>query len=60
MILRDDAEVARLPLAFTGTTSRFAARWTPERGGVYEIQVWAYDPESGNTGVDRTTVIVGD
>lgn len=47
-----------MPLAYAGTTSQFAARWTPETGGVYEIEVWAYDPLSGNTGIDATTVIV--
>ncbi|HVS03259.1 MAG TPA: hypothetical protein VMT16_10860 [Thermoanaerobaculia bacterium] len=58
MIRRDEEEVARMPLAYAGTTSQFAARWTPETGGVYEIEVWAYDPLSGNTGIDATTVIV--
>lgn len=52
--------MARLPLEFTGTASRFEARWTPDQGGVYEIQVWGYDPGTGNTGIDRTTVIVSE
>jgi hypothetical protein len=52
--------VTRLPLAYAGTSSRFAVSWTPDEGGVYEIEVWAYDPDTGNTGIDRTTVIVSE
>jgi hypothetical protein len=60
VVRRGDEEVTRLPLAYAGTSSRFAASWTPDEGGVYEIEVWAYDPDTGNTGIDRTTVIVSE
>lgn len=51
-------EVARVPLGYAGSASQFAATWTPPAPGVYEAVVYAYDPESGNTGLDKTTFIV--
>jgi hypothetical protein len=51
-------EVARVPLEYAGSASQFAATWTPPEPGVYEAVVYAYDPSSGNTGLDRTTFIV--
>lgn len=50
--------MAEIPLTYAGETSRFAAEIPVEGSGVYEVVVHAYDPENGNTGVDRTTFIV--
>lgn len=60
MVRRDDAVVARLPMAYAGTSSQYAAQWLPEEAGTYLLEVWAYHPASGNTGIDRTSVIVAD
>lgn len=57
-IERDGERVADLPLAFAGSASQFAARWTAPGPGTYEILVFAHDPANGNTGLDRTAVIV--
>ncbi len=46
-----------VPLAFTGKTNHFAAKLQLEKG-VYEFIVYAYDRLTGNTGLDRTTLIV--
>lgn len=50
-------QVSRIPLAFAGETSQFAASVPVEAPGFYEVLVYAYDPENGNTGVDSTTFI---
>jgi hypothetical protein len=58
IVYGDGEEVARVPLGYAGSASQFAAGWTPPEPGVYEAVVYAYDPTSGNTGLDRTTFIV--
>jgi hypothetical protein len=45
-------------LEYAGQTSRFAGEIPLQGAGVYQVTVHAYDPETGNTGVDRTTFIV--
>ncbi len=49
--------VARVPLAFAGETSQFAGAVPVSAPGFYDVLVYAYDPATGNTGVDRTTFI---
>lgn len=53
----EGAEVARAAAEYAGTTSRFRATLPVERPGVYEVLVYAYHPQTGNTGFDRTTFI---
>lgn len=50
-------QVSQVPLAFAGETSQFAASIPVEAPGFYDVLVYAYDPASGNTGLDRTTFI---
>jgi len=45
-------------LQYAGETSQFSGQLKPNGPGAYEICVFAYDPENGNTGLDKTTVIV--
>jgi hypothetical protein len=47
-------------MSYAGATSQYSARWPPEAPGTYLLEVWAYHPASGNTGIDRTSVIVTD
>ncbi len=47
-----------LPLRFAGKTSHFKAHVELRDKGAYKFTVYAYDPKTGNTGVDITTVIV--
>lgn len=47
-------------MAFAGAQSQYVATILPKAPGVYVIEVWAYHPASGNTGIDRTSVIVSD
>jgi hypothetical protein len=60
LIKRDGAELGGFDLAYAGETSRFAGRLPLDRPGVYEALVYAYDPDSGNTGLDRTTFILAE
>lgn len=47
-----------MPLEFAGETSRFRGTFRAEKPGAYQATVYAYDPATGNTGVDRTTFLV--
>ncbi len=49
-----------VPLAITDQASTFAGEIQITQKGVYEVVVYAYDPASGNTGVDKTTFVVLD
>jgi len=40
--------------------STYEGMFKPELPGAYEIMVYAYDPNNGNTGLDKTTVVVTD
>jgi hypothetical protein len=43
-------------LAFAGSPSAFKGEAAVSKKGTYEVIVYAYDPLTGNTGVDRVTV----
>lgn len=58
MIEHQGEVIEEIPLQFAGTTSQFAASWKIGGAGTYEITVYAYDPANGNTGLDKTTVVV--
>jgi hypothetical protein len=54
-----DGELLRtVPLEPTGEPSRFAADIVVDQPGVYGLTVVAHQPSNGNTGLDRTTVIL--
>ena len=58
MLSKDGAEVARVPFEYAGTPNQFRASVPTPEPGLYEVLAYAYDPGTGNTGVDRTTFIV--
>lgn len=58
LVKRDGIPYGELPLTYAGTPSRFGAPLEIAKPGSYEIIVYAFDPVSGNTGVDKTTVVV--
>lgn len=58
LVKRDGEPVARVPLAYAGSPSQFAAEYTADESGSYEAIVYAYQASNGNTGVDRTTWIL--
>ncbi|MDZ7681182.1 MAG: hypothetical protein U5J63_05555 [Fodinibius sp.] len=57
IISRGNEEVARKEMSFTGQSSTYETSFEPKQGGPYQIIVYGFDPRTGNTGLDRTTVI---
>lgn len=58
LVKRGESQVGRYPLAYAGTASDFAGTVSLDLPGVYDITVYAYDPSSGNTGVDSLQLTV--
>ncbi|WP_194869146.1 hypothetical protein [Myxococcus sp. AB025B] len=50
--------LSQLPLKFAGKTSTYEAALSVQQPGVYEVTVTAFDPATGNSGVDSTTFVV--
>jgi len=57
-ILRNGEPLREVTLAYAGKTSQFAASVEVTEPGAYEAVVYAYQPATGNTGVDHTTFVV--
>ena len=55
MIYRNGEKMREASLAYAGSTSQFATELTIEQPGSYEAIITAYDPETGNTGLDKVT-----
>jgi hypothetical protein len=60
LVRRGDTRVGRYPLQYAGSASDFTGTLAIELPGLYELTVYAYDPLSGNTGVDRLSLTVTD
>lgn len=58
LVTRNGEKQQPIDLAFAGQTSQFEAAIPVFGAGLYDITVYAYSPESGNTGIDRTSFIV--
>lgn len=58
VISKDGETITTKPMEFSGKTSTFESSFEPSKPGAYKITVWGYDQRTGNTGVDKTTVIV--
>ena len=58
IVLRNGERVAGVPMSYAGQTSQFTGQVPVGGPGVYDVTVFAYDPRTGNTGLDRTTFIV--
>jgi len=48
-----------IPLPFANKTSTFEGTLDLTKEGIYEAIVYSFDPITGNTGVDKTTFMVG-
>lgn len=57
-VRRDGEKVATLPMTYAGALSTFSVDVPSKQQGAYEILVTAYDPRTGNTGLDRSSFIV--
>jgi hypothetical protein len=58
LISRNGKPAGEKALKYAGETSQFSADLELTKPGAYLITVYAYDPATGNTGLDRTTVVV--
>lgn len=58
IVSRDGAPYKRVPLQIQETMNTFSARFKTGEVGVYQLTVYAYDPRTGNTGVDRMSFVV--
>ena len=58
IVTRNGERVGEVALEYAGETSQFAGAIPVNGPGVYDIAVFAHDPYNGNTGLDRTTVVV--
>lgn len=59
-LTRNGAPVGETALGYAGTASQFAATLEIDEPGLYEAVVYAHDPKTGNTGLDRVTFIVSE
>lgn len=57
LVKKDGREFATIPLSLTDTNT-FVGELKPKSPGVYQVLVYAHDPRTGNTGVDRVSFIV--
>jgi hypothetical protein len=58
LVTRNGEPAGQVPLSYAGAASQFSGSLQADGPGVYEAVVYAYDPQTGNTGLDRVTFIV--
>lgn len=58
LVRRNGESMPDLPLEYAGEASQFTGTLTVSQPGTYEITVYAFDSETGNAGLDITTVNV--
>jgi len=59
IVKRNGRVVGEMPLEYAGRPSTFSGAYQVPGKGTYEVVVFAFDPDNGNAGVDRTTFSVG-
>lgn len=57
-VRRGDSFITGVPLAYTGTSSQYGAGLQFDEPGDYDVLVYAHDPDTGNTGLDRIRISV--
>lgn len=58
LVTLNGEKLAPIDLAFAGQASQFAGSVPVTAPGLYDVTVYAFNPRTGNTGLDRTTFIV--
>ena len=58
IVEKDDKYDRTIGLPIQDTMNTFAAAFDPKLPGNYHITVFAYDPKTGNTGVDQTAFVI--
>ncbi|WP_237067806.1 hypothetical protein [Microbulbifer guangxiensis] len=57
LVKKDGRDFANIPLSLADTNT-FTGELKPDSPGVYQVLIYAHDPRTGNTGVDRVSFIV--
>ena len=57
-VLLNGEPLSSPPMRYADRPSHYTADIDASRPGVYEVSVTAYDPRTGNTGLDRTSFVV--
>ncbi len=60
IVNKDGRHYKTIPLQMQEAMNPVRAEWKPDSPGNYHITVYAYDPKTGNTGVDQTSFVVTD
>lgn len=58
LIQKDGEALTSIPLHISEKVSTFDGRFPATAPGLYQATIYAYDPQSGNTGVGITNFIV--
>lgn len=58
IIQKDGEQLEEVPLRITEKASTFHGELIPDAPGLYQVTVYAYDPTTGNTGVNTKNFIV--
>ncbi len=58
LVKRNGKPIETESLSFAGATSQFSGTVKVKEPGIYDVMVYAYDPNNGNTGVDSVTFMV--
>lgn len=58
LLKKDGKPFAELPLDYAGDPSMFRGSLDVKTPGAYQLTVYAFNPATGNTGVDSTTIVV--
>ncbi|MDZ7852424.1 MAG: hypothetical protein U5L98_07180 [Halomonas sp.] len=57
-ITMDGKNISEEVMSYAGKSSLFSGEIPISESGIYDVIVHAYDPKNGNTGIDKTTVVV--
>jgi hypothetical protein len=60
ILKKDDQEVARVPLLISDQTNIFSASHIFKSPGTYQVMVYAFDPQTSNSGVDQAYFTVAE
>jgi hypothetical protein len=58
LVKHNGQPLTQVPLKYAGKTSIYEGELSVQQKGAYELTVTAFDPATGNTGVDQTTFLV--
>jgi hypothetical protein len=58
IVKRNGKVMGSHPMSFAGKPNTFETNLDIEEEGTYEVTVFAFDPATGNAGIDRTTFMV--